>query len=134
MADRRHIIIGSQYMPYLQQVMLVNGVRALAINSGLVMLIQMEGIPFVLGSDLPGGDTCIHIDTSHVFQGQMVKNNRALECPICSDVFGEKDPITRLACSHMYHTGCITRWCRTKTSCPLCRAPIRATLSDDATF
>jgi hypothetical protein len=40
-------------------------------------------------------------------------------CTICLDVLGD-NPKT-LTCQHKFHEACITRWCATRQTCPICR-------------
>jgi len=41
-------------------------------------------------------------------------------CPVCLDNLGN-DEIARMACGHMYHSGCIYKWLDTTRNCPVCR-------------
>lgn len=45
-------------------------------------------------------------------------------CPICLKVFKETSNIKALACTHLYHRGCIDAWLMTVSSCPLCRRKV----------
>ena len=40
-------------------------------------------------------------------------------CTICLDFLGD-EPKT-LPCGHKFHEPCITRWCSTRQTCPICR-------------
>lgn len=45
-----------------------------------------------------------------------------MECSICTDVITAETGQVKLACSHVFHLGCIGRWTiRGATNCPLCR-------------
>lgn len=44
-----------------------------------------------------------------------------LQCVICLTNYKEKDTVTRLPCSHLYHLSCITTWMSVRLNCPLCR-------------
>jgi len=44
------------------------------------------------------------------------------DCSICYEIL-ESD-IKTLDCAHVYHKGCIERWCCRANTCPLCRAII----------
>jgi len=48
------------------------------------------------------------------------------ECAICQVEYLEEDEITPLPCNpnHYFHSACIEPWFKTKTECPLCRAPV----------
>ena len=47
-------------------------------------------------------------------------------CAICQDTIVNTDNATRLlACSHVYHAGCIEQWFRRSVQCPSCRHDIR---------
>nr|OQO25332.1 hypothetical protein B0A51_06694 [Rachicladosporium sp. CCFEE 5018] len=41
-------------------------------------------------------------------------------CPICTEAIVLNSLVRRLPCKHVYHHGCIERWLRRQTSCPLC--------------
>ncbi|XP_028788734.1 E3 ubiquitin-protein ligase Praja-2-like [Neltuma alba] len=43
------------------------------------------------------------------------------ECPICFEDFSNDNEATRMPCSHLFHTKCITGWLHTRNTCPLCR-------------
>ena len=44
----------------------------------------------------------------------------APECSICFESIGHT-ALCVTKCKHMFHTGCINKWCKTNNSCPLCR-------------
>lgn len=44
------------------------------------------------------------------------------ECSICYDAISSATGQVTLACSHVYHLGCVGRWFQDHSSCPLCRA------------
>ncbi|GFP79165.1 E3 ubiquitin-protein ligase rha2a [Phtheirospermum japonicum] len=47
------------------------------------------------------------------------------DCVVCLDRLGEGDHVRRLACSHVFHRGCLDGWLdHLNFSCPLCRAPL----------
>jgi hypothetical protein len=47
-------------------------------------------------------------------------------CAICQDTIQNTDNATRLlACSHVYHAGCIEQWFQRSVQCPSCRHDIR---------
>eukprot|EP01059_Diplonema_ambulator_P032984 TRINITY_DN6711_c0_g1_i1.p1 TRINITY_DN6711_c0_g1~~TRINITY_DN6711_c0_g1_i1.p1 ORF type:complete len:329 (+),score=34.01 TRINITY_DN6711_c0_g1_i1:118-1104(+) len=55
---------------------------------------------------VPAGDPILH--------GEM--------CTICHDKYNEtpKEPVSRLPCTHLYHTHCIKTWLSCNTRCPVC--------------
>lgn len=47
------------------------------------------------------------------------------ECSVCLGEFQEDESLRLLPkCSHAFHVQCIDTWLRSRTNCPLCRAPI----------
>ena len=44
----------------------------------------------------------------------------APECSICLESIGST-AIFVTKCKHIFHRGCINKWCKTTNSCPLCR-------------
>lgn len=63
-----------------------------------------------------------------------VKKNRMIcnkECQICGEGLGGGelgDPAGVDQCSHWFHKGCILRWLHQKTTCPICRIPVKELL------
>eukprot|EP00249_Psilotum_nudum_P022058 c28358_g1_i1 orf=341-3013(+) len=51
-----------------------------------------------------------------IFQESEVK------CSICQEEYVEEEDLSRLACSHRYHTACIRQWLLQKNQCPICKA------------
>ncbi|XP_031094132.1 probable E3 ubiquitin-protein ligase RHA4A [Ipomoea triloba] len=48
-------------------------------------------------------------------------------CCICLGEFEEKEELQQLpACTHIFHTQCITHWLRSNSTCPMCRSPVVA--------
>ncbi|XP_058750715.1 E3 ubiquitin-protein ligase At1g12760-like [Vicia villosa] len=47
------------------------------------------------------------------------------ECCICLSTYVDGTELYRLPCTHHFHCGCISRWLRTKATCPLCKFNIR---------
>ena len=43
------------------------------------------------------------------------------QCVICMDDFEHGRKVRELGCGHRYHRGCIDRWFRENTSCPICK-------------
>ncbi|KAJ7972046.1 E3 ubiquitin-protein ligase [Quillaja saponaria] len=43
------------------------------------------------------------------------------DCCICLSQYVEGAELYRLPCNHHFHCGCISRWLRTKATCPLCK-------------
>lgn len=49
-------------------------------------------------------------------------------CCICLGEFEEKEELQQLpACTHIFHTQCITHWLRSNSTCPMCRSPVTTT-------
>lgn len=47
------------------------------------------------------------------------------ECCICLCPYVDGTELYRLPCTHHFHCACISRWLRTKATCPLCKYNIR---------
>ncbi|KAJ0228671.1 RING-H2 finger protein ATL5 [Hirschfeldia incana] len=48
------------------------------------------------------------------------------ECSVCLSEFEEEDEGRVLPeCGHVFHVECIDTWFRSRSSCPLCRAPVQ---------
>jgi len=43
-------------------------------------------------------------------------------CSVCLQAMGEACPVSKLACGHGFHVGCIQKWLQKSSSCPLCKA------------
>ena len=43
------------------------------------------------------------------------------ECSICLEEFKNKEELTRIECSHYFHSECINDWFKSNGTCPLCR-------------
>lgn len=50
------------------------------------------------------------------------------ECGICMCPYLDGDLKTIIHCTHAFHYGCLTGWCRIKPSCPFCKHHFRETL------
>ncbi|KAJ4828780.1 hypothetical protein Tsubulata_023757 [Turnera subulata] len=44
-----------------------------------------------------------------------------VECCICLAKYREKEEVTQLPCSHMFHLKCVDQWLRIISCCPLCK-------------
>ncbi|KAK1284052.1 E3 ubiquitin protein ligase RIE1 [Acorus calamus] len=59
---------------------------------------------------------------------ETVRASEAVEeecaCAVCLEGFGKGESVSRLPCSHVYHSECIVKWLRCKGSCPVCRFDI----------
>ena len=58
------------------------------------------------------------------------QNYDAIEgkCPICQDEYKERESVMRLACRHVFHSGCWTEYLlheQAELSCPVCRGSAR---------
>ncbi|KAL4273327.1 hypothetical protein GQ457_13G029570 [Hibiscus cannabinus] len=53
-------------------------------------------------------------------------DNGGVECMICMEklVQSEREVVTSMPCSHLFHGECIERWLSTSHLCPLCRFPM----------
>ncbi|KAK8548435.1 hypothetical protein V6N13_054757 [Hibiscus sabdariffa] len=53
-------------------------------------------------------------------------DNGGIECMICMEklVQSEREVVTSMPCSHLFHGECIERWLSTSHLCPLCRFPM----------
>jgi hypothetical protein len=59
-------------------------------------------------------------DESKVDDDVQVCCTPAPECSICLESIGST-AIFVTKCKHIFHKGCINKWCKTTNSCPLCR-------------
>lgn len=46
------------------------------------------------------------------------------DCSICLEKFRVKDVVTRLPCTHVYHSRCIREWLPRSGTCPVCKHPV----------
>lgn len=51
----------------------------------------------------------------------LLNNNKKFSCRICFDDKFISGDVIKLRCSHIYCKECISKWCRIKNECPLCR-------------
>ena len=51
----------------------------------------------------------------------LLNNNKKISCRICFDDKFISGDVIKLRCSHIYCKECISKWCRIKNECPLCR-------------
>ncbi|KAM3956840.1 uncharacterized protein ACR2FA_009147 isoform 2-T2 [Aphomia sociella] len=45
------------------------------------------------------------------------------ECSICYDVMLKDQEVTKLPCTHNFHSSCIAPWLQEQQTCPYCRKP-----------
>ena len=45
-------------------------------------------------------------------------------CTICLNRVREGQNVARIACMHVFHSQCLHRWSKLKTTCPICKYPI----------
>ncbi|KAK4792662.1 hypothetical protein SAY86_023097 [Trapa natans] len=45
-------------------------------------------------------------------------------CSICTEDYESGDNIVSIDCSHQFHSGCILKWVRRNSNCPLCRSDV----------
>ncbi|KAF3958372.1 hypothetical protein CMV_016719 [Castanea mollissima] len=66
---------------------------------------------------------CLHLE---VFSSNVegVVSRASQDCSICLETFVEGDALTRLPCSHRFHSACLDPWVRTCGDCPYCRRTI----------
>ncbi|CAL9152031.1 unnamed protein product [Musa hybrid cultivar] len=50
--------------------------------------------------------------------------SRADLCAVCLDEVQAKQRVTRLPCSHKYHTECVLPWLAAHSHCPCCRSQV----------
>ncbi|XP_074574525.1 uncharacterized protein LOC141830970 [Curcuma longa] len=43
-------------------------------------------------------------------------------CPICLEVYKDRDTLGRLNCKHIFHSSCVKKWLQIKNICPICKA------------
>lgn len=56
------------------------------------------------------------------------------ECSICLAMFEDGERVKVLPeCLHAYHSDCVDKWLKNKSSCPLCRSSLDSTATEFAT-
>jgi hypothetical protein len=45
-------------------------------------------------------------------------------CSICLGRVREGQNVAKIACMHMFHSQCLHKWCKKKTTCPVCKSRI----------
>lgn len=58
------------------------------------------------------------------------KDHLDKSCVICKLDFELDEKITVLECKHIFHTECISEWVKYKSECPICRAKIHTTFTE----
>ncbi|KAG8049086.1 hypothetical protein GUJ93_ZPchr0009g1399 [Zizania palustris] len=51
----------------------------------------------------------------------------SVECCICLERCGDADGLIQLRCKHIFHSACLGRWLRSRSSCPYCRTSVLLT-------
>ncbi|KAL5206150.1 hypothetical protein ABZP36_034359 [Zizania latifolia] len=51
----------------------------------------------------------------------------SVECSICLERCGDADVLIQLRCKHIFHSACLERWLRSRSSCPYCRTSVLLT-------
>jgi hypothetical protein len=64
------------------------------------------------------------LPSSHISQEAVLDNPSELTCTICCDPLHKSRRTVTLACSHPFHSSCISDWVSRKRACPVCRAMI----------
>ncbi|CAD6247927.1 unnamed protein product [Miscanthus lutarioriparius] len=60
------------------------------------------------------------------------EEEREVECAVCLGVMADGDAARRLpSCMHVFHRGCVDVWLRERSTCPVCRAEVDVTSSDE---
>ncbi|XP_059644149.1 uncharacterized protein LOC132285926 [Cornus florida] len=66
----------------------------------------------------------VEVEPVRLFQAEEEKfSGGGNKCLICLDELTTAAVITRMSCSHVYHTRCIFEWLWSKNTCPTCRKP-----------
>lgn len=75
------------------------------------------------GSTAPGpapADQIASLPKVPVDESMLGSDGKA-ECSVCMDNVQLGEIVTKLPCSHWYHTSCSTAWLNEHNSCPICR-------------
>ena len=75
------------------------------------------------GSTAPGpapADQIEALPKVQVDQSMLGSDGKA-ECSICMDNVPVGETVTRMNCSHWFHTSCVNAWLNEHNSCPICR-------------
>lgn len=59
-----------------------------------------------------------------MYRSSQLRPPSTATCVICMDEYFYGDKITRLACQHYFHCGCIHRWLSRNRKCPICRQAV----------
>ncbi|KAF3334792.1 RING-H2 finger protein ATL32 [Carex littledalei] len=61
---------------------------------------------------------------------QKYEDNKNTECVVCLNELKNGEKVMRMpVCSHLYHQKCIVLWLVQEPSCPLCRSPVKLSVS-----
>jgi hypothetical protein len=76
-------------------------------------------------SDVPVGLSASRIRQLPKSRATQSQVDRKEECVICMDSFELGVEMITLPCFHLFHSGCIGPWFKTKHECPVCRVDAR---------
>lgn len=72
-------------------------------------------------------DICMRVDST-----DYVNTSKLFDtCTVCCDTFKDDSVVSSLDCTHIFHTFCISEWCKYKQECPLCKSVIPHILLSD---
>lgn len=97
-----------------------NNVTSVAIPAVVIGLdaATIDSIPIFLHGSLSTSTVVIDVDK---------------ECSICLGMFEDDEMVKVLPeCLHAYHSDCVDKWLRTRSSCPLCRSSLDSTSTSKA--
>lgn len=73
-------------------------------------------------ANVPGAKTSVKALKKFRYGGGVSsKVEEVMTCPICMEEVLSGTQVTKLPCSHLFHSDCILKWLKSRHSCPLCR-------------